>query len=240
VHKKGEAVRSTQQQARAAGFLYLLIALSAPLGLVVVPARLIVSGNATATADNIRASEGLLRAGIASELVHQIIGVFLVLALYRLFKAVDETLAKQVVILGALVSVPIVFVNVLNEIAALTLAKGADFLSVFERPQLDALAYLFVRLHSQGINVASIFWGLWLFPFGMLVIRSGFIPRVLGVLLMIAGSAYLARAFSVLILPQYAPLVGQIALPLEMGELPIIFWLLIWGAKTRPADSPAV
>jgi hypothetical protein len=240
LHEEGEDVRSTQQQARFAGFLYLLIALSAPIGLLVVPGKLIVSGNATATADNIRASEGLFRIGIASELIHQIICVFLVLALYRLFKAVNETHAKQLVILGALVSVPIVFVNVLNEVATLILVKGADFLSVFEKPQLDALAYLFVRLHSHGINVASIFWGLWLFPFGMLVIRSGFIPRVLGVLLMIAGSAYLARAFAVLILPRYAPLVGQIALPLEVAELPIIFWLVIWGAKTRPADAPVI
>jgi hypothetical protein len=232
-------MRSTQQQARFAGFLYLILGLSAPIGLLYVPGKLIVSGNATATADHIRASEGLLRIGIASELFHQIIGVFLVLALYRLFKAVNETHAKQLVILGSLVSLPIVFVNVLNEIAALILVSGADFLSVFGKPQLDALAYLFVRLHGQGIIVASIFWGLWLFPFGMLVIRSGFIPRVLGVLLMIAGSAYLAYAFVVLILPRYAPMVSQVALLLEAAELPIILWLLIWGAKTRPADALA-
>ena len=231
---------STQQQARVAGFLYLLLALSAPIGLLYVPGKLIVSGNATATADNIRSSEWLLRLGIASELIHQIIAVFLVLALYRLFKAVNETHARQMVILGALVSVPIMFVNVLNDIAALVLVSGADFLAVFEKPQLDALAYLFVRLHSQGITVAAIFWGLWLFPFGMLVIRSGFIPRVLGVLLMIAGVAYLASSFATLVLPRYAPLVSQIALPLEVAELPIVFWLLIWGAKTRPTDAPAV
>jgi hypothetical protein len=165
--------------------------------------------------------------------------VFLVLALYRLFKAVNEAHAKQLVILGALVSVPIVFVNVLNEIAALVLVSGANYLSVFEKPQLDALAYLFLRVHGQGITVASIFWGLWLFPFGMLVIRSGFIPRVLGVLLMIAGVAYLVSSFATLILPRYAPLVSQAALPLEVAELPIIFWLLIWGAKTLPVDAPA-
>ncbi len=232
-------MRSTQQQARAAGRLYLLLALTAPLGLLYVPGKLIVSGNATATADNIRASEWLLRIGIASELIHQIIVVFLVLALYRLFKPVNEALAKQVVILGALVSVPIMFVNVLNDVAALILVSGADFLSVFEKPQLDALAYLFLRLHSQGITVASIFWGLWLFPFGMLVIRSGFIPRVFGVLLMIAGVGYLASSFATLVLPQYAELVSQIAFPLELAEVPIIFWLLIWGAKTRPTDAPA-
>jgi hypothetical protein len=217
-------------------YLGLLIA---PIGLLYVPGKLIVSGNATATADNIRGSEWLLRVGIASELIHQVIVVFLVLALYRLFRAVNETLAKQMVILGALVSVPIVFVNVLNDIAALVLVSGADFLSVFEKPQLDALAYLFLRLHGQGITVASIFWGLWLFPFGMLVIRSGFIPRVFGVLLMIAGGAYLASSFATLVLPRYAPLVEKVAMPLYFGELPIIFWLLIWGAKPRPTDAPA-
>ena len=231
---------STQHQARVAGVLYLAVALIAPIGLLYVPGRLIVSGNATATADNIRASEWLLRLGIGSELVHQVIGVFLALALYRLFKPVDEGLAKQLLILGALVSVPVVFVNVLNDVAALILLSGADFLSVFAQPELDALAYLFLRLHSRGITVASIFWGLWLFPFGLLVIRSRFIPRVLGYLLMIAGGAYLASAFSTLLLPEYAPLVARVALPLEIGELPIVFWLLIWGARTRPADaSPA-
>lgn len=230
---------SIKHQARVAGFLYLLLALIAPIGLLVVPGKLIVSGNATATADNLRASEWLLRVGIASELTHQVIGVFLVLALYRLFKAVDEALAKQVVILGALVSVPIMFVNVLNEIAALVLVSGADFLSVFEKPHLDALAYLFLRLHSQGITVASIFWGLWLFPFGMLVIRSGFIPRVFGFLLMIAGVAYLASAFATLVLPRFGPMVGQVALPLEVAELPIVFWLVIAGAKTRTTDALA-
>jgi hypothetical protein len=204
-----------------------------------VPSKLIVSGNATATADNVRASEGLLRIGIASELIHQVIAIFLVLALYRLFKPVNETQAKQMVILGALVSVPIMFVNVLNDIAALILVSGADFLSVFEKPELDALAYLFLRLHGQGITVASIFWGLWLFPFGMLVIRSGFIPHVFGFLLMIAGVAYLASSFATLVLPRYAELVSQIAFPLEVAEIPIIFWLLIWGAKPRPTDAPA-
>lgn len=230
---------STKQQARAAGFLYLALAVIAPIGLLYVPGKLIVSGNAAATADNLRASGQLLRIGLASELVHQVLAIFLVLALYRLFKPVDEALARQIVILGALVSVPIMFLNVLNDVAALTLVSGADFLSVFDPAQLDSLAYLFVRLHGQGITVASIFWGLWLFPFGLLVIRSGFIPRVLGVLLMIAGTAYLASAFATLVVPQIAPVVGRFALPLETLEVPIIFWLVIWGARPRPAPATA-
>jgi hypothetical protein len=228
-------VSSTQQQARAAGVLYLLVVLSAPVGLIYVPGKLIVSGDAAATASNIRASEWLLRIGIASELIHQIIFVFVVLALYRLFKPVSETHARQMLVLGALLSVPIMFVNVLNEIAALVLVSGADFLAVFPKSQLDALAYLFLRLHGQGINVVSIFWGLWLFPFGTLVIRSGFIPRVLGVLLIIAGCANLANCFTALILPQYAPLVSPVAEPLQLAELPIVFWLLIWGARPPAA-----
>lgn len=226
-----------QQQARAAGLLYLLLALSAPIGLMVVPGRLIVSGDAAATAERLRTSEWLLRLGIASELVHQVIVVFLVLALYRLFKPVHEYHAKQMVILGALVSVPIMFVNVLNHVAALILVSDAGFLSVFERPQLDALAYLFVRLHARGITVASVFWGLWLFPFGMLVIRSGFIPRGFGILLWIAGAAYLAEAFATLVVPQLRPLIDPVALPLEIAEVPIILWLLIWGARPRPARA---
>jgi len=226
-------INTTRKQARAAGLLYFVLGLIAPIGLEYVPGKLYVPGDAAATANHIRASETLLRIGIASELVHQVIGIFLVLALYRLFKSVNETQAKQLVILGALVSVSIVFLNVLNEIAALIVVSGADYLSAFDRRQLDALAFLFMRLHGQGIIIASIFWGLWLFPFGMLVIRSRFIPRVLGVLLMIAGSGYLASAFAAVLLPRYAHRVGLYTFPLELGELPIIFWLLIWGAKEQ-------
>ena len=170
-------------------------------------------------------------------MIHQVIVIFLVLALYRLFKPVDEFLAKQVVILGALVSVPIMFVNVLNDVAALVFAQGADYLTVFEKPQRDALAYFFLQLHGQGVTVASIFWGLWLFPFGLLVIRSGFIPRVFGVLLMIAGAGYVASAFATLVMPRLEPFISKVAFPLAFAEVPIIFWLLIWGAKTERART---
>ena len=193
------------------------------------------SGNAAAT-DRFasRASESLLRIGIGSELFHQVIGVFLVLALYRLFKAVNQKYAVLMVIFS-LLGLPIIFLNVLNEIAALVLVSGADFLSVFDKRQLDALAYLFLRLHSQGIIVAQIFWGLWLFPFGILVIRSGFIPRFLGYLLFIAGFGNVASSFSWLLLPSYGPIIDRFTGVLTAAELPIIFWLLIWGAKEQPS-----
>ena len=228
-------MNSTKKRARSAGLLYFLLGIIAPVGLMVVPGKLIVRGDATATADRIRASESLLRIGVASELVSQVICVFLVLALYRLLKPVNKFHARQLVVLGALVSVPIMFVNVLNEIAALILTSGVDFLSVFDKRQLDGLAFLFIRLHDEGITVASVFWGLWLFPFGMLVIRSGFIPRVFGIVMLIAGVAYLVSAFTSILLPEHAHRVGQVAMLLEMGEVPIIFWLLIWGAKEQPS-----
>jgi len=230
-------VDSTKRTARKAGLLYLLLAVSAPLGLMYVPSRLIVAGDATATADRIRASEWLLRLGIGSELFHQAVVIFLVLALYRLFKGVNEYYASLVVILGALVSVPIVFVNVLNELAALIVLSGTDFLSAYGKSQLDGLAYLFLRLHGQGLVVASVFWGLWLLPFGILVIRSGFIPRVLGYMLFLAGAGYLAGAFATLITPQYAPQVGQVTGILMFFELPIIFYLVIWGAREGPVAA---
>ena len=123
----------------------------------------------------------------------------------------------------------------LNDIAALTLVSGADFLSVFPRAQLDALAYLAVHLHAQGLEVVSIFWGLWLFPFGLLVIRSRFMPRVLGVLLILAGLAYMGSSFASLLLPEDAPAVARLTMPLKFGELPIVFWLLLRGAR-EPAS----
>jgi Domain of unknown function (DUF4386) len=236
VRNETRNMTAIKKQARTAGIWYFLVLLIAPIGLEYVPGKLYVRDNATATADHIRNSETLLRIGISSELLHEVLWIFVVLALYRLFEPVNKNRAQQMLILGALVAVPIVFINVLNEIAAMVLVSGADFLAVFNRGQLDALALLFYRLHGQGLNVASIFWGLWLFPFGALVIRSGFIPRFLGVLLILAGIGYVASSFTTLLLPRYERPVDMIAGILNFGELPIIIWLLIWGARTPTSN----
>jgi uncharacterized protein DUF4386 len=228
----------TKKQARVAGILYLLACSTAPFSLIYVPRTLVVPGDATATANHVRASETLLRMGIASELFISIMLVFAALALYRLFKGVSEKHAMAMATL-LLVSVPVSLLNVLNDIAALILVSGADFLSVFETRQLDALVLIFLRLHGQGIVVAQIFWGLWLFPYGILVIRSGFIPRLMGILLMIAGFGYSASSFTSLLLPRYAHLVGHFAMVLGIGELPMLLWLLIWGVKVQPSGAPA-
>src|SRR2546421_13068870 len=158
-------MNSLKKQSRIAALLYFVNALPAPFALLSVPGALIVRGDAAATANNVRDSELLLRLGMAGELFSSTIVIFAMLAFYQLFKAVSQRHAMAMMIL-MLISVPISYLNVLNDLAALTLARGPAFLSVFDRPQLDALSYLFLRLHGQGFIIAQIFWGLWLFPFG--------------------------------------------------------------------------
>jgi len=225
-----------KKQARIAGLLYLLASIPAFFAWIYVPNKLIVTGDATATANHVRASETLLRLSIGSELIGLILFIFVVLALYQLFKPVSEKHALAMATL-LLISLPISFLSVVNEMAALIVVSGASFLSGFDQRQLDTLAYLFFRLHGQGLVVAQIFWGLWLFPFGVLVIRSGFIPRFLGYLLFIAGVGYIANSFAALLLPAQRDLVARFADILQMAELPIIFWLLIWGAKDQLSEK---
>lgn len=210
----------------------------AAFSIMYVPRTLIVSGNATATANNILASEMLFRLGIVSELIYATAYIFLVRALYRLLNGVNQTQASLLVTL-ALISVPISFLNTLNEFAALTLIRGADFLSVFTRPQLEALALLFLGLHRQGFLVSQIFFGLWLFPFGVLVIKAGFFPKILGIWLIVAGFAYLTVSLTSMVLPAHAHVVTQVTLPMEAGELAMIIWLLVKGARGQPPDAPA-
>jgi hypothetical protein len=230
---------STHNPGRVAGFLYLLLVVAAPLRLISIPNKLFVHGNATATANNIAAHELLFRLGIVTDLFCGTILIFLVLALYRLFKGVDQNQAVLMVILGGVLPAAIDFFNVLNDAAALTLVRGADFLSVFEKPQRDALAMLFLRLHGQEIVAAEILWGLWLFPLAILTYRSRFLPRFLGVWLIINGFAYLALSFTGLLLPQYEDMVSNIALPAQLGEVAFMLWLVIKGAKPKPLVAPA-
>ncbi|PYU03199.1 MAG: DUF4386 domain-containing protein [Acidobacteria bacterium] len=227
---------STRNPGRVAGFLYLLL-LAAPLRLVYIPSKLIVTGNATATANNIAAHELLFRFGIVADLFTGVMALFLTLALYRLLKGVDQGLAVLMVILGSLMVTPIYFLNTLNDAAALLLVRGADFLSVFEKPQRDALAMLFLRLQHHGVRVNEIFWGLWLIPFGILVFRSRFLPRILGVWLILNSLPYLATSVTGLLSPQYEATVWNIGFPLTLGELAIMLWLLIKGAKVQPLPA---
>ena len=229
----------TDKAARVAGAIYLSMALTAPWRLIYIPSTLFVHGNATATASNIAAHEWLFRLGIVGDLLTGTIVIFTVLALYQLFKGVNQNIAAVMVILGGLTVSPIYFVNTLNDAAALLFVRGADFLSVFGKPQRDALAMLFLRLHHHGVVANEIFWGLWLFPLALLVIRSGFLPRFLGFWLIINGFAYLITSFTGLLLPQYEQLVSNITFPALLGELAFMLWLVIKGAKVQAVPSVA-
>lgn len=236
---KDAAMDSTRKTARLAGLLYLLSSIPGAFSLLYVPGKVIVAGDAAATADRIRASGTLLRMGIGAELLGMTLFIFLALVLYRLFQPTSERPALAMLVL-ILVPMPISFLNVVNEVAALDLAGGgvaSRYLGVISQPERDALAYLFLDLHGQAISVAQVFWGLWLFPFGVCVMRSGFIPRVLGILLMLAGIGHTSSAVGDLVFPQYAPAIGQVTGILTLGELPIILWLLIRGAKPQGATS---
>ncbi len=232
-------MNSTRNPGRVAGFLYLLLGVAAPFRLIYIPTKLIVRGNATATANNIAAHETLFRLGIVTDLFCGTILIFLLLALYRLFKGVDQNRAVLMVILGGVMPAAIDFFNVVNDAAALMLVRGADFLSVFEKAQRDALAMLFLRLHGQEIVAAEILWGLWLFPLAILVYRSGFLPRFLGVWLIINGFAYLVMSLTGLLLPQYEETVSNIAFPALLGEMAFMLWLVIKGAIPKPFVAPA-
>jgi hypothetical protein len=236
---------STKRTARLAGLLYLVSSIPGAFALLYVPGRLVVRGNAAATADNLRASAPLLRMGIAAELLGTSLFVFVALVLYWLFRPVSARPALAMLVL-ILLSVPISFLSIVPEVAALNLAgapgaASTDFLAPFDASQRDALAYLCIRLHGQGLMTAQVLWGLWLFPFGICVMRSGFIPRFLGILLMVAGCGYVAGSLSELAFPQFAQSVGRVTTILTAAELPIILWLLIWGAKPqRPAGRETV
>ena len=228
---------STKKQARVAGLLYLLASLPGAFSLLYVPSHFIVSGDPASTANKIAGSEFLFRLGILSELTGFIGFIFVVRALYRLLVGVSKTHASLMVTL-MLISIPISLVNVLNETAAVTLIRGANFLSVFDEPQRNALAMLFLHLHFDGFLVAQIFWGLWLIPFGVLVYKSGFLPRILGVLLILACFGYLANTlvgFGLLPSDLASRVVGQ----LTIGELPMILWLVTAGAKDQPLAPTA-
>jgi Domain of unknown function (DUF4386) len=222
---------STNNPGRVAGFLYLLLVLGGPLRLVYIPSKLFVHGNATATAANIAAHEWLFRLGIVSDLFGAVVLIFLSLAFYRLFKGVDQYLAVLVVILGGVMPALIYFVGVVSDAAALMLVRGADFLSVFDKPQRDALAMLFLRLRDQQNTAAEILWGLWLLPLAILVYKSRFLPRFLGVCLALNGFAYVLLSLTGELLPQYQNKMFLISQPALFAEVALMLWLVIKGAK---------
>lgn len=229
---------SLSKNARVAGLLYILSSLFGMVRLIYVPNVLFVHGNAAATASNIAGHELLFRFGIVSYLLCNALWIFVMLALYQLFKGVDQALAVLMVILSLMVT-PISFVNIANDIAALLFARGADFLSVFDKAQREALVMLFLNLHHQ-LDLAWELLGVSFIPFGLLVYRSRFLPRILGVWLMIASFAYMALSLTGLLFPGYEDKVIRFAQPVLFAEVAIMLWLAIMGVREKrlaPASS---
>jgi hypothetical protein len=229
---------SAKNPGRFAGLLYVIISIIGFFAMGYVPGKVIVHGDAAATANNVAAHETLFRLGIAGELIGQAGFIFVALALYDLFKGVNRRQASLMVIL-IVVSIPIAFLNELNLFAALILVRGADFLSIFDKPQRDALAMLFLNLHGRGFVVCELFWGLWLFPLALVVYKSRFLPRFLGVWLAFAGFAWVVVSLTSTVLPLYQDRVNNYLQPAIIGEIVFMLWLLIKGAKPQMPEPVA-
>ncbi len=223
---------SKKKIARIAGLLYLVVVLTGIFSLMYVPKKLIIWDNAAITYYNILGNQQFFRLGIVSHLVCYTFFLFLPFVLYRLLKQVDEYLAMLMVVL-AIVSVPISFANIQNELNVLSLINGDSYLSVFSREQLQSQVLLYLNHYDNGMLIVSIFSGLWLFPFGYLVYKSTFLPKFLGVLLMIGCFSYLINFIGNTLITNYSKLgiAFYIHLPASIGEIGICFWMLIIGTK---------
>lgn len=220
---ESELYQSRRKSARLAGAFYVVLALA--MFPDMLRKSLIVVGDAAATGENILSNALLFRISIFGDLVCETAFVFLVLCLYSLLKDVRPEAARLMVAL-VLVAVPIAMLNTSNELAALALLQGND----------PAQAMLFLGLFKDGSLIAEIFFGLWLFPLGWLFFKSGFMPKTLGILLMVGCFGYLADSFAGLVMPDWRALTEQGVMLPAVAELATVFWLLVFGVK-RPAKE---
>ena len=216
--------------ARVAGLLYLIVVLTGLFSLVYVPSRLVVHGDPQATLERMAASEMLLRYGVASFLVEQVAFLFLAFALYRLLRTADQVVAAVMVLL-VVASVPLALMSVVERLNLLSLLDRSDVAHASD--QLLALARSSFDAYSHGLLVTSLFWGLWLFPFGFLVMRSRLLPRVLGVFLMIGCAGYVVDVLCSIVLPGYGDMAmsNYMTLPAAIGEIGSCLWLLLAGVR---------
>jgi len=225
-----------QRTARRAGVLYLVLSIVAMFSFFYLRPRFVISGDAAATASNIVAHEQLYRTGILLDLVGQLVFIVVVLELYRLFKDVDRTQARlMLALVGTGIAVQVA-TQALN-VAPLILLGGADYLSAFTRPQLEALAYESLTLFGKQGDLLTAFWGVWLFPFAYLTIKSGFLPKFLGVLLILSGVAYIVTCATAIVFPAAVATVTKVMMPFYFGEFIVVLWLAFVGAKPRVAEG---
>jgi hypothetical protein len=222
---------ATKRLARLAGAVYVSLGVATAFGFYHAP---LVQADLNTIAHELIKSDLRFRIGVVTDLLSTVLSVPLALILYELFKPVDRKLAALMAVL-LIAAMPISFVVALNYVAAQWLLSGASVVAAVPNDQKEALGMLFLRLHTHGVLAVEILWGLWLLPFGLLVIRSRFLPRVLGVLLIVAGVAYVGHSVSSLLLagPRIVLYERVTMLARAAGEFPIMLWLLIKGAERR-------
>ncbi len=228
-------MESPKTTARIAGALYLVVVLTGLFALMYVPSQLNVWTDATATFNNIVASETLFRLGIYAGVLCYVSFLVLPLVLYKLLSHVNKTHAVAMVAL-ALTSVPISLFNLTHKFSVLTLINKPGYFSGID---LHKQVMLQLEYYNNGIDVAAIFWGLWLFPFGYLVFKSGMIPKVLGIFLMAGCFGYLINFTGSFLFPGYdsVGISGYISLPSAVGEIGTCLWLLITGVRLKSTDQ---
>lgn len=230
-------MNSNKKKARVAGFLFLIVIVCGVFAEFFVRQKIIVQGDPVATANNISTHEFLFQVGIVSDLMMATAYLFFGIVAYFLLKSVNINHA-QVMLLCIVVSVTILCVNMLNMVAALNVMSGDDYLKSFEKDHLQALATFFLKLHSKGYGIAQIFYGLYLFPLGYLIYKSGFLPKIIGVFLMLGCFGDLIDFFRFFLFPDYQSIILQnITLPANIGEFSLCLWLLIKGVKTTEVKS---
>lgn len=218
--------------ARIAGLLYLFLIVTGVFGVMYIPSQIIVPGDSISTAKNMISNEFLFRTGVLNDIISNTIFLFLVLVLYRLLKSVNEHQAKIMFVL-VIVQIPFVFIMEAFNITSLMILKG-EILKTFELNQRQDLAMLFTEINNYGTLSLEMFWGLWLLPFGLLVYKSEFIPRIFGTLLLIGGFAYMIDSTIGILFPDYSSFVKYPTLLfVAIGEVSITLWLLIKGIKTK-------
>lgn len=224
---------SPQRYARIGGVLYLAIIVLGLFGEAFVRGTLVVSGDATATANAILASESLWRAGIAGDLMMQVLDLPVIIVLYFLLRPVSETLALLATFFN-LIQTAVLVANKMTLMAPILLLGDAHGLDALSPDQLHALSYLAISAHGYGFGVGLIFFGFACLLRGYLVFKSGYFPKVLGVLLVLAGLSYLVNSFALLLAPSLASaLFPAILLPAFIGELAFALWLTVKGVNVE-------
>jgi hypothetical protein len=228
---------SLQSRARGAGVIYVVMSAVGAPALLFIP-KFVVAGDPAATARNIASGEQVYRLLMLGDLAGSILFAVLGWSLYHLFKQVDRKQASLLLTL-VLVSATIGVLDAVLLSPPLIFRSSAGFLSAFTPAQLDTLAFGGLRLRSFEVHANEALWGLWLVPFGVLIIKSGFIPKLIGVVLLVASTGYIAMSVAYIAFPAYIEVVDRVGSVLIQGELAVILWLLIKGAR-REVTSPTV